>query len=95
MGGLSGPAIRPITLRLVYEAVRAVKIQIVGLGGIERVEDALEYLIVGATAVQVGTANFSDPVACEKVVSGLEKVCRRANIHRISDLIGTMNADSA
>src|SRR5882672_5019218 len=94
-GGLSGPAIRPITLRLVYEATRAVKIQVVGLGGIERVEDVLEYLIVGATAVQVGTANFSDPVACEKVVSGLERVCRRANIHRINDLIGTMNADSA
>ncbi len=64
-GGLSGPAIRPITLRLVYEASRAVKIPVVGLGGIEKVEDVLEYLIVGATAVQVGTANFSDPAACE------------------------------
>jgi dihydroorotate dehydrogenase (NAD+) catalytic subunit len=93
-GGLSGPAIRPITLRLVYEAVRAVKIQIVGLGGIERVEDVLEYLIVGATAVQVGTANFLDPAACEKIVSGLERGCNKANMHRISDLIGTMIADS-
>ncbi len=92
-GGLSGPAIRPITLRLVYEATRAVKIQVVGFGGIERVEDVLEYLIVGATAVQVGTANFSDPAACEKIISGLEKDCHKANIHRISDLIGTMNAD--
>jgi dihydroorotate dehydrogenase (NAD+) catalytic subunit len=94
-GGLSGPAIKPITLRLVYEAVRAVKIQVVGLGGIERVEDVLEYLIVGATAVQVGTANFSDPRTCEQIFSGLEKACSRANIHRIRDLIGTMDADSA
>ena len=94
-GGLSGPAIRPITLRLVYEATRAVKIQVIGLGGIERVEDVLEYLIVGATAVQVGTANFSDPAACEKIISGLEKDCHRTNMHRISDLIGTMNPDRA
>jgi dihydroorotate dehydrogenase (NAD+) catalytic subunit len=94
-GGLSGPAIRPITLRLVYEATRAVKIQVIGLGGIERVEDVLEYLIVGATAVQVGTANFSDPAACEKIISGLEKDCHRANIHRISSLIGTLNTDHA
>jgi dihydroorotate dehydrogenase (NAD+) catalytic subunit len=79
----------------VYEATRAVKIQVIGLGGIERVEDVLEYLIVGATAVQVGTANFSDPAACEKIISGLEKDCYKANIHRISDLIGTMNADHA
>jgi dihydroorotate dehydrogenase (NAD+) catalytic subunit len=79
----------------VYEATRAVKIQIVGLGGIERVEDVLEYLIVGASAVQVGTANFSDPAACEKLISGLAKDCLRANIPRVSDLIGTMKADSA
>jgi dihydroorotate dehydrogenase (NAD+) catalytic subunit len=94
-GGLSGPAIKPLTLRLVYEASRAVKIPIVGLGGIEKVEDVLEYLIVGATAVQVGTANFSDPAACEKIKSGLEKGCCKANIHRISELIGTMSTDSA
>jgi dihydroorotate dehydrogenase (NAD+) catalytic subunit len=94
-GGLSGPAIRPITLRLVYEAARAVKIQIVGLGGIERVEDVLEYLIVGATAVQVGTANFSDPAACEKIISGLARGCHNFNIHRISDLIGSLRSDSA
>jgi dihydroorotate dehydrogenase (NAD+) catalytic subunit len=93
-GGLSGPAIRPVTLRLVYEASRAVKIPIVALGGIEKAEDVLEYMIVGAPAVQVGTASFSDPAACEKIVSSLEKACHSANIHKISDLIGTLNAES-
>ena len=63
-GGLSGPAIKPITLRLVYEAKRSVKIPIVGLGGIEKAEDVLEYVIAGASAVQVGTANFTQPGAC-------------------------------
>ena len=92
-GGLSGPAIRPITLRLVHEARRAVKLPIVGLGGIEKAEDVLEYLIVGATAVQVGTANFSDPAACEKIITGLERACRHANIPKISNLIGTLEAD--
>jgi len=94
-GGLSGPAIRPITLRLVHEARRAVKLPIVGLGGIEKAEDVLEYLIVGAAAVQVGTANFSDPAACEKIIAGLEMACRNANIPKISNLIGTFEADSA
>ncbi len=94
-GGLSGPAIRPITLRLVYESSRAAKIPIVGLGGIERVEDVLEYMIVGASAVQVGTANFSDPAACGNLVDSLEKSCRSSNIHEISNLIGTLHADNA
>ena len=94
-GGLSGPAIRPITIRLVYKASRAVKIPVLGLGGIEKEEDVLEYMIVGATAVQVGTANFSDPTVCEKIVCGLEKACHGANIHKISNLIGTLNADNA
>ncbi|MCU1342145.1 MAG: dihydroorotate oxidase catalytic subunit [Candidatus Acidoferrum typicum] len=93
-GGLSGPAIRPITLRLVYESSRAVKIPIVGLGGIEKVEDIFEYMIVGARAVQVGTANFSDPGACGNLVDTVEKSCSKANIHKISDLIGTLHADN-
>ncbi len=67
-GGLSGPAIRPITMRLVYEASRAVKIPVVGLGGIENASDILEYMIVGASAIQVGTANFTDPKACQRLV---------------------------
>ena len=72
--GLSGPAIKPITLRLVYEASRAVKIPVIGLGGIEKAEDVLEYLIVGASAVQVGTANFSRPDACEKIARRAGKI---------------------
>jgi dihydroorotate dehydrogenase (NAD+) catalytic subunit len=92
-GGLSGPAIRPITLRLVYEASRAVKIPIVGLGGIEKPEDTLEYIIAGATAVQVGTANFSDPQACENIVDGLESRCRALKINNISSLISSVQTD--
>jgi dihydroorotate dehydrogenase (NAD+) catalytic subunit len=94
-GGLSGPAIRPITLRLVYEASRAVKIPIVGLGGIEITNDILEYLIVGARAVQIGTANFADPGACETLVGCLEKAFHMYNIHKISELVGTLNVDNA
>ena len=73
-GGLSGPAIKPITLRLVWETKKAVKTPIIGLGGIETVEDVLEYLAVGASAVQVGTASFADPRASERLVGGLTNV---------------------
>jgi dihydroorotate dehydrogenase (NAD+) catalytic subunit len=72
-GGLSGPAIKPITLRLVWEARKAVKIPVVGLGGIETAEDVLQYMMVGASAVQVGTASFADPRASEVILGGLEK----------------------
>jgi dihydroorotate dehydrogenase (NAD+) catalytic subunit len=92
-GGLSGPAIKPITLRLVYEAGRAVKIPIIGLGGIEKAEDVLEYMIVGAAAVQVGTASFSRPDACERIIRDLEKVCGNNNMNRISDLTRSFRAD--
>jgi dihydroorotate dehydrogenase (NAD+) catalytic subunit len=94
-GGLSGPAIRPITLRLVYEASRAVRIPIIGLGGVEKADDALEYIIAGASAVQVGTANFTEPRACEDILNHLEKYCREHNTNNISDLIGHMQADCA
>jgi dihydroorotate dehydrogenase (NAD+) catalytic subunit len=94
-GGLSGPAIKPITLRLVHEARRAVKIPIVGLGGIEKAEDVLEYLIVGAAAVQVGTANFSDPGACERIAGDLERACNHYNINAISSLTGSLETDFA
>jgi dihydroorotate dehydrogenase (NAD+) catalytic subunit len=93
-GGLSGPAIKPLTLRLVFEASRAVKIPIVGLGGIEKAEDVMEYLIVGASAVQIGTANFSNPKACEDVVSALEKECIKHKAIRISSLIATLDTNS-
>ena len=94
-GGLSGPAIKPITLRLVYEAKRAVKIPVVGLGGIEKADDVLEYVIAGASAVQVGTANFSEPRACIEILNQLEKACKDNNINSINSLIGSFKADCA
>ena len=92
-GGLSGPAIKPITLRLVYEARRAVKIPVIGLGGIEKADDVLEYIIAGASAVEVGTANFSAPTACLDILDRLEISCRASNINNISSLIGSFQAD--
>lgn len=92
-GGLSGPAIKPITLRLVYEASRAVKIPILGLGGIEKGEDVLEYLIAGAAAVQVGTANFARPSACLDILKDVEKSCMVHKIFRISELTSTFQTD--
>jgi dihydroorotate dehydrogenase (NAD+) catalytic subunit len=89
-GGLSGPAIKPIALRLVYEASRAVKIPIVGLGGIATGEDAAEFLIAGAAAVQVGTASFFDPQAPLRVARELDEFCRAENIGRAADLTGTL-----
>jgi dihydroorotate dehydrogenase (NAD+) catalytic subunit len=94
-GGLSGPAIKPITMRLVYEASRAVKIPIIGLGGVETPEDVLEYMIVGATAVQVGTASFTHPDACLRIVAGLEIACGMYKINAINSLIGSIQVDSA
>jgi len=85
-GGLSGPAIKPITLRLVWEARKVVSIPIVGLGGIETVQDVLEYLSVGASAVQVGTASFADPRASERLTSTLTDALVRVKAHRIIDL---------
>jgi len=85
-GGLSGPAIKPITLRLVWETRKAVKIPILGLGGIETVEDVLEYLAVGATAVQVGTASFADPAISEGLVRGLARAVSEAKVLTISSL---------
>ena len=93
IGGLSGPAIKPITLRLVYETRRAVKIPVIGLGGIENADDVLEYIIAGASAVQVGTANFSQPRACVDILKQLELSCRSNNISVISSLIGSFQAD--
>ena len=92
-GGLSGRGIKPITLRLVYEASRAVRIPVIGLGGIETPEDVLEYVVVGASAVQVGTANFADPNACPRLVSELERLCTTENIHSINDLRSSFQAE--
>lgn len=92
-GGLSGPAIRPITVRLVYEASRAVKIPVIGLGGVETGEDVLEYVIAGASAVQVGTANFARPGISLEILNSVENYCRKHKIIRFSDLRASFRAD--
>jgi dihydroorotate dehydrogenase (NAD+) catalytic subunit len=87
-GGLSGPAIKPVALAKVYEVSRAVRIPIVGMGGIMTWEDAIEFLLVGATAVQVGTANFRDPDAAVKIISGMQEWCQGQGVQDIQDLVG-------
>jgi dihydroorotate dehydrogenase (NAD+) catalytic subunit len=94
-GGLSGPAIKPITLKLVYEASQTVKIPVIGLGGIESAEDVLEYLTLGAAAVQVGTAHFSSPKASVKLLEGIEKLCVSNKLFNINGLRGSFKADYA
>jgi len=91
-GGLSGPAIKPITLRLVYEANRLIQIPIIGLGGIQSPADVAEYMVAGASAVEVGTAHFVDPQASEKLVGGLEMWCRDEKLSEISNLRGSLQA---
>jgi dihydroorotate dehydrogenase (NAD+) catalytic subunit len=88
--GLSGPAIKPIALRMVYEAVKSVEIPVIGIGGISTPEDIVEFLLAGATAIEVGTANFWDPCASERLVDQLEKWCLEHRVQRITDLIGGM-----
>lgn len=87
--GLSGPAIKPVALRMVFQVARAVKIPVIGIGGIATAEDALEYLIAGACAVQVGTANFYAPETAPRIVQGIRDYCRRNRLH-LSDLIGSL-----
>jgi len=89
-GGLSGPAIKPIALRLVYQAARAVKIPVIGLGGVASGEDAAEFLIAGASAVEVGTATFWDPRSPLRIAGELSTFLRRENIARAADLVGTL-----
>lgn len=92
-GGLSGPAIKPLSLRLVYETRRAVKIPVIGLGGIEKGDDVLEFMIAGASAVQVGTAHFSQPEASMNILTQLQKSCNGIKINCINNLIGSFQAD--
>jgi dihydroorotate dehydrogenase (NAD+) catalytic subunit len=94
VGGLSGPAIRPIAVRMVYECRRAVKIPIVGMGGIATASDALEFIIAGADAVQVGTANFVDPFIWSKLLAGLMDYMERHGVARIADLVGTIDTSA-
>jgi dihydroorotate dehydrogenase (NAD+) catalytic subunit len=90
MGGLSGPAIRPIAVRMVYECRRAVKIPIIGMGGIATADDVLEFMIAGANAVQVGTMNFVDPFIWGKLLAGVRDYMAAHNIERLQDIVGTV-----
>jgi dihydroorotate dehydrogenase (NAD+) catalytic subunit len=90
MGGLSGPAIRPIAVRMTYECAKAVKIPVIGMGGITSAADALEFIIAGATAVQVGTANFVDPFIWPKLLDGITSYLTRHDVERLADLTGSV-----
>ena len=90
-GGLSGPAIKPIALRMVYEVAKAVTIPVIGMGGIVTAEDAVEFLLAGATAVEVGTASYADPRAVERLVKGLEGWCKSHNVERVTSLTGGLS----
>ncbi len=89
-GGLSGPAIKPVAVRMVYQVAKAVSIPVIGIGGISTWEDAVEFFLAGASAVQVGTANFFNPKAVEEIVEGLEKYLKEMGYSHISELIGDL-----
>ena len=89
-GGLSGPAIKPLALRLVWQTYRAVKIPIIGVGGIATLDDVMEFLVAGATAVQMGTVNFYDPTASERVVEGLPAALSQLGAESVRDMVGTL-----
>lgn len=93
IGGLSGPAIKPVALRMVFEVAQAVSIPVIGIGGIETAEDALEFMLAGATAVQIGTANFLNPRASEEVVEGIARYVREEKLHSIREMIGALEIE--
>jgi dihydroorotate dehydrogenase (NAD+) catalytic subunit len=94
VGGLSGPAIRPIAVRMVYECRRALKIPVIGMGGVATATDVLEFMIAGATAVQVGTANFVDPFIWTKLLDGIQDYMSRHRVSKIADLVGTIDTST-
>ncbi len=89
-GGMSGPAIKPVAVRMVYQVAQAVKIPIIGMGGIMTAEDAIEFILAGATAVAVGTANFRNPTATVECVKGIEEYMKRHGVEDIKDLVGVV-----
>jgi dihydroorotate dehydrogenase (NAD+) catalytic subunit len=91
-GGVSGPAIKPMALRMVYEAARTVSIPVIGMGGITSPEDVIEFMLAGATAVEVGTASYADPRAVERIARGVGEWCQRHHIEKIASIIGTLDA---
>ncbi len=94
MGGLSGPAIKPISLAMVYKVADALDIPVIGIGGITSARDALEFIMAGASAVQVGTASFLNPGACAEVLEGIQDFMRREGIAKLSDLVGVARVNS-
>lgn len=90
-GGLSGPAIKPVAVRMVYQAAHAVKIPVIGMGGIQNAEDAIEFMMAGATAVSVGTANFFNPYATVEIIDGIEAFLREQNMEDVQDMIGCVS----
>ena len=89
-GGFSGPAVKPVAVRMVYQAANAVKLPIIGMGGISTAEDAIEFLLAGATAVSVGTANFFNPYATVEIADGIEDYMRMYGVEDINELIGAV-----
>ena len=90
MGGLSGPAIKPIALRAVYQVAQAVKIPVVGIGGIATIDDVMEFLVSGATAVQIGTANFYHPTASTEIIDALPGALAQLGAHSVAEVVGTL-----
>ena len=89
-GGMSGPAVKPVALRMVYQAARAVKVPVIGMGGISTAEDALEFLLAGASAVSVGTANFYNPYATMEIAEGIVNYMKENGVEEIQELIGAV-----
>ena len=94
IGGLSGPCVKPIALRMVWQTAKAVRIPVIGLGGIASWQDAVEFILAGATAVQIGTSNFVDPTVSLKVIDGIAAYCERHGFHHASELVGALETDS-
>ena len=90
-GGMSGPAVKPVAVRMVYQVAQSVNIPIIGMGGVATAEDALEFILAGATAVSVGTANFINPYATVEIAEGIETYMKRHNIEKLTDLIGAVH----
>ena len=93
-GGLSGPCVKPIALRMVWQTAKAVRIPVIGLGGIASWRDAVEFMLAGATAVQIGTSNFVDPTVSLKVIDGIAAYCERHGFYHASELVGALETDS-
>ena len=89
-GGLSGPAVKPVALRMVHQVAQAVSIPVIGLGGISNATDAIEFLLAGATAIQIGTANFLDPAIAQKVAQGVDEYLERHGFKSVTDIIGAL-----